>query len=57
MIALLAGKALEATAAGISAASPLWREICVKAMPAKYTEAQAAGRGAVARYHRGDLRR
>ena len=27
------------------------------AMPAKYTEAQAAGRGAVARYHRGDLRR
>ena len=26
-------------------------------MPAKYTEAQAAGRGAVARYHRGDLRR
>ena len=26
-------------------------------MPARYTEAQAAGRGAVARYHRGDLRR
>ena len=26
-------------------------------MPAKYTEAQAAGKGAVARYHRGDLRR
>ena len=26
-------------------------------MPAKYTEAQAAGRGAVARYHRGDLRK
>ena len=26
-------------------------------MPAMYTEAQAAGRGAVARYHRGDLRR
>ena len=26
-------------------------------MPAKYTEAQAAGRGAVARYYRGDLRR
>ena len=25
-------------------------------MPAKYTEAQAAGRGAVARYHQGDLR-
>ena len=27
------------------------------AMPAKYTEAQPGGRGAVARYHRGDLRR
>ena len=27
------------------------------AMPAKYTEAQVAGRGAVARYHRGDLRK
>ena len=26
-------------------------------MPARYTEAQAAGKGAVARYHRGDLRR
>ena len=26
-------------------------------MPAKYTEAQAAGRGAVARYYRGDLRK
>ena len=26
-------------------------------MPAKYTEAQAAGRSAVARYHQGDLRR
>ena len=26
-------------------------------MPAKYTEAQAAGRGAVVRYHRGDLRK
>ena len=26
-------------------------------MPARYTEAQAAGRGAVARYHRGDLRK
>ena len=26
-------------------------------MPANYTEAQAAGRGAVARYHRGDLRK
>ena len=26
-------------------------------MPARYTEAQAAGRGAVARYYRGDLRR
>ena len=26
-------------------------------MPAKYTEAQAAGRGAVDRYYRGDLRR
>ena len=26
-------------------------------MPAKYTEGQAAGRGAVARYYRGDLRR
>ena len=25
-------------------------------MPAKYTEALAAGRGAVARYYRGDLR-
>ena len=27
------------------------------AMPAKYTESQAAGRGAVARYHRGNLRK
>ncbi len=26
-------------------------------MPARYTEAQAAGKGAVARYHRGDLRK
>ena len=26
-------------------------------MPARYTEAQAAGRGAVARYYRGDLRK
>ena len=26
-------------------------------MPTRYTEAQAAGRGAVARYHRGDLRK
>ena len=26
-------------------------------MPARYTEAQAIGRGAVARYYRGDLRR
>ena len=26
-------------------------------MPANYTEAQVAGRGAVARYHRGDLRK
>ena len=26
-------------------------------MPARYTEAQAAGKGAVARYHRGDPRR
>ena len=26
-------------------------------MPAKYTEAQATGRGAVARYYRGDLRK
>ena len=26
-------------------------------MPARYTEGQAAGRGAVARYHRGDLRK
>ena len=26
-------------------------------MPARYTEAQAVGRGAVARYHRGDLRK
>ena len=26
-------------------------------MPARYTESQAAGRGDVARYHRGDLRK